>query len=357
MKQNKWLLFVMLFALLLSACAPQVATQAAPVEESKPQKIIKVCQVVSEGGVNDKSFNQMGWEGTQKAIKELGNVEANYIVTKQSSDYEANTAACVQEGADLIITTGFRSAPAALASADANPKNLYAIIDSSGKQKPNVLGNTTAMDESCFLAGYLSAAMSKTGKVGTYVGQLFPATQLFVDGFYMGIKYYNQEKGKNVQLFGYDPAKPEDVAQIGNFQDQDAGKNLTLSFLDEGIDIILPVAGSVSIGTASALVQRGEGCMIGVDRDWYVANPEYADQILASVVKRVDVFTYTAIKQVLEGKFAGGTDLVGTLSNGGTSLAYGFGRCGKDITPELKAEIDALAAKIAKGEIATQPKK
>lgn len=351
MKHKKYIVLVVLFGLLLASCAPA----AAPAEEAAPEETpMKVCQVVSEGGVNDKSFNQMGWEGTLRAVDEF-NVEASYLVTKQSSDYEANTAACVTEGSDLIITTGFRSAPAALASADGNPDQLYAIIDNTGEEKPNVLGNTTAMDQTCFLAGYLSAAVTETGRVGTYVGQLFPATQAFVDGFYMGIQYYNEENGTDVELVGYDPAKKDEVAQIGNFQDQDAGKNLTLSFLDEGIDIILPVAGSVSIGTASALVERNDGCMIGVDRDWYVSNPEYADFILSSAVKRIDVFTYEAIKSVLNGEFAGGTDFVGTLENGGTALAYGYGRCGERVTEELMVKIDSLAEMIVAGEIETVP--
>lgn len=356
MKNRQILLIILIIGLLISACT----SSAQPAKETNitnateaPTKPFKVCQVVAEGGVSDKSFNQMGWEGTQKAAKDFG-IEASYLVTKQNSDYEANTAACIAEGADLVITTGFRSAPAALASADGNPQQKYAIIDNTGEGKPNVLGNTTRMDQTCFLAGYLSAAMSKTGKVGTFVGQLAPATQAFVDGFYMGIKYYNESKGANVQLIGYDPEKKEETAQIGNFQDQDAGKNLTLSFMDEGVDIILPVAGSVSIGTASALVERGEGCMIGVDRDWFVSNPEYADHILASVVKRVDVFSYEAIKQVLDGTFKGG-DYVGTLENGGTNLAYGGAKCAVDVTPELKAEIDELAKKVISGELKTIP--
>ena len=279
MKFRNLVLLTLVLTLVLSACAPKpdVSVEEADVEEAavveeeaavveEEAVPLKICQVVSEGGVNDKSFNQMGWEGTLRAVEDFG-VKAQYLVTKQSSDYAANVAACVTEGSDLIISTGFRAAPATLESAEGNPDQKYAIIDSSSTGIPNVLGNETAMDQTTFLAGYLSAAMTKTGRVGTYVGQLFPATQAFVDGYYMGVMYYNEVKGTNVELVGYDPAKKEEVAQIGNFQDQDAGKNLTLSFLDEGIDIILPVAGSVSIGTASALVERDNGCMIGVDRE------------------------------------------------------------------------------------------
>ena len=88
--------------------------------------------------------------------------------------------------------------------------------------------------------------------------------------------------------------------------------------------------------------------------NWAISNPEYADYILASVVKRVDVFSYTAIEELINGTFEGGIDMVGTLENKGTALAYG-GRCAEGISDELKAEIEVLTQKIISGEIATVP--
>ena len=59
----------------------------------------------------------------------------------------------------------------------------------------NVLGNASKIDQATFLAGYLSAGMTTTGKVGTYVGILFPATQAFMDGYAMGVAKYNEVHG------------------------------------------------------------------------------------------------------------------------------------------------------------------
>jgi basic membrane protein A len=211
------------------------------------------------------------------------------------------------------------------------------------------------MDESDFLAGYLSAGMTKTGKLGTYVGILFPATQIFMDGYYLGMMEYNKVHGTNVQLIGFDPKKPAECKQVGNFSDQDAGKTIAQSYLQEGVDILLPVAGSVSIGSVAAFKEADQGCMIGVDKDWTQSNPAVADYILASVMKRIDVFVFNAIKAVVDGNFKGGTDFVATLENGGTSLAYGGPKCASGIPAALKAEIEALIPKIVSGEIKTLP--
>ncbi len=353
-KMSLVLTVVMLAALFLVACKPAApAATAAPAAAEKPK--VKVCQVLDTGGIDDKSFNQMAWIGTQKAMTDFG-VSGKYLESKQQSDYESNIEACRADGSDLILTVGFLLGDATVAAAKANPTQKYAIIDSSSsKDTPNLLGNSTAMNESCFLAGYLSAGMTKTGKIGTYVGILFPATQIFMDGYYLGMMEYNKVHGTNVQLIGFDPKKPTECKQVGNFTDQDAGKSIAQSYMQEGVDIILPVAGSVSIGTVAAFKEANQGCMIAVDQDWTISNPPMADYVLASVVKRIDVFVYNSIKAVVDGTFAGGTDFVGNLKNSGTSLAYGGPKCASGIPAALKAEIEALIPKIVSGEIKTLP--
>jgi basic membrane protein A len=344
-KMSLVLTVVMLAALFLVACKP-----AAPAA-----KVLKVCQVLDTGGVDDKSFNQMAWEGTQKAMKELG-VQGKYLESKQQSDYESNLEACRADGSDLIISVGFLLGDATAAAAKANPTQKYAIVDSgSSPETPNLLGNSTAMDESDFLAGYLSAGMTKTGKLGTYVGILFPATQIFMDGYYLGMMEYNKVHGTNVQLIGFDPKKPTECKQVGNFSDQDAGKSIAQSYLQEGVDILLPVAGSVSIGSVAAFKEADKGCMIGVDKDWTQSNPAVADYILVSVMKRIDVFVFNAIKAVQDGTFKGGVDFVANLKNGGTALAYGGPKCAGGIPAELKAEVEALIPKIISGELKSLP--
>ena len=337
---------LVLASLVLAACQP-----AAPAEEPAEAKM-KACQVTDTGGIDDKSFNATAWLGMQNAEKDFG-VEIQYLESQQQSDYEVNLNTFVEAGCDLIVPVGFLLADATSAAADANPDQKFAIVDVDYLGQPNVLGNATKIDQATFLAGYLAAGMTKTGKVGTYVGILFPATQAFMDGYAMGVAKYNEVHGTNVEVLGWDMVEQKGL-EVGNFESLDDGRALGEQLLDEGADIIMPVAGPVGLGTLAVLQERGTGLLIGVDNDWSVANPDRADFILASALKKIDVFVYEAIQEVVEGTFAGGTAYILTLENGGTGLSYGTA-WESQVPAELKAEIEGLIPGIISGEIPTMP--
>lgn len=300
---------LVLASMALAACQPA----AAPAEEPAAPKI-KACQVTDTGGIDDKSFNATAWLGMQNAEKDLG-VEVQYLESQQQSDYEVNLNTFVEANCDIIVPVGFLLADATSAAADTNPDQKFAIVDVDYLGQPNVLGNATKIDQATFLAGYLAAGMTKTGKVATYVGILFPATQAFMDGYAMGVAKYNEVHGTAVEVLGWNMETQQGL-EVGNFESLDDGRALGEQLLDEGADIIMPVAGPVGLGTLAVLQERGTGLLVGVDNDWSVANPDKADFILASALKKIDVFVYEAVKEVVDGTFKGGTPYLLTLENG-----------------------------------------
>jgi len=128
---------------------------------------------------------------------------------------------------------------------------------------PNVLGLTFATDEAAFLAGYLAAGMTKTGKVGAFGGIKIPTVTIFMKGMEAGVKYYNQQHGTSVELLGWETAADEGLF-TGNFESTDDGRRFAESLMDEGADIIMPVAGPVGLGSAAACQERGT-MLIGRD--------------------------------------------------------------------------------------------
>ena len=170
-----------------------------------------------------------------------------------------------------------------------------------------------AVDQAGFLAGYVAASLTKTGKVGTYGGINFPPVTDIMDGFTLGVAYYNQKNGTKVAVLGWDVGK-HDGLFIGNFASIDDGRQMGQMLLDKGVDIILPVAGNAGLGTAAVIRDRGGAYLIGVDRDWAVSYPEYAGIVLTSIEKRLDVSVVSAVQSIVEGTFTGGTHL-GTLEN------------------------------------------
>ena len=122
--------------------------------------------------------------------------------------------------------------------------------------------------QASFLAGYLAAGVSKTGVVATFGGGNQPPVTLFMDGFVDGVAKYNEVHGTAVRALGWDKAK-QDGAFTGDFEDINKGKALAEGFIDQGADVILPVAGQVGEGAASAALERGGVSVIWVDSDGY----------------------------------------------------------------------------------------
>ena len=331
-------------AFVLVACAP-----AAPEEPEAPA--IKACQVTDTGGIDDKSFNATAWKGVEDAVAEF-NVEGKFLESQQQSDYEKNLNAFIEEGCDLIIPVGFLLADATVAAAEANPDMLFSIIDVGWLEAPNIQGQAFQTDAPAFMAGYLAAGVSKTGKLGTFGGIQIPTVTIFMDGFALGAAHYNEIHGTSVEVLGWDFGTQTGLF-TNNFESLEDGRLMAEQLMDEGVDIIMPVAGPVGLGTAAAVQERGDAYIVGVDNDWAVVNEAYADITLTSVMKFMDVTTFNAIKSVVDGTFEAGV-IMGTLENGGVGLADYHELAGM-VSADLQAEIDGLAAQIIAGEIATSP--
>jgi basic membrane protein A len=308
--------------------------------------------VTDVGGINDKSFNATAWKGLEDAQTKLG-VKAQYLQSTQQTDYEKNLQAYMDQGCDLIVTVGFLLGDATKAAAEANPKQNFAIVDYAYDPViPNVDALTFATDQAAFLAGYLAAGVSKTGKVGTFGGLQIPTVTIFEDGFYMGVQQYNKDNNKNVQVLGWDPVKKTGLF-AGGFNDQTQGKTIAQNLMQEGADIIMPVAGSVGLGAAAAIKDSGKGYVIGVDTDWTVSASEYASITLTSVEKVIDVAVFDAMKSVVDGNFKGGF-YVGTLENNGVRISP-FHDLDSVVPADLKTKLDSLKADIIAGKVKTTP--
>jgi basic membrane protein A len=340
---------LVLASMLLSACAPAAAP--APAGEKK----VKVCQITDTGGIDDKSFNETAWKGVQKAVAELG-VEGKYLESQEVADYEKNLNAFIEEKCDLIIPVGFFLADATAAAAAANPDQKFSIVDVSYDPPiANIQPQSFNTDEAAFLAGYVAAGVTKTGKIGTYGGFPIPTVTIFMDGLARGVAAYNEKHGTAVEVLGWDPANPDAGLFSSSFDDQTKGKELGISLMDEGADIIMPVAGPVGLGTAAAALERGNTYIIGVDSDWYLVNPTYASITLTSVMKLMDATVFGSVKSVIDGTFKGGEEpIVGTLENTGVGLAP-FHDLDSLVSAELKAEVEALKPEIIAGNVVTGP--
>lgn len=332
-------LFVLALVMALAAASAGSAALAAGK--------LRVGMVTDMGGIDDKSFNATSWQGVARAIKELG-IEGRFLESQQQSDYPKNLQEFISQKYEMVVTVGFMLADATADFARRNPNTKFAIVDYAyDKPMSNVLGLVFATDEAAFLAGYLAAGMTKTGVIGTFGGIAIPTVTIFMDGLEAGIKYYNQVHKTNVRLLGWN-AKTQKGLFVGNFESTDDGRRMAESLFDEGADIVMPVAGPVGLGAAAAAKARKK-MVIGVDTDWYVSAPEFKEVFLTSVVKKMDVAVFEAIKSVQQGTFKGGV-YTGTLANGGVDIAPAHDYA-KQVPSWLTQELEQVRQRIIKGEI------
>ena len=357
-KQLQRVIAGLLFAsVVLAACSP--ATQAVPTATTAPTAAPtavvekkKVCEVTDTGGVDDKGFNQTAHDGILQAQKTLG-WDGAVLESQQQTDYEKNINEFLQSKCDLIVTVGFLLGDATSAAAKAHPDQKFEILDYAYDPViDNVWAQVYSTDQGGFLAGYVAASVTKTGRVATFGGINIPPVTDFMDGFVLGVTYYNEKNGTKVVVDGWDVAA-HDGTFVGNFQSTDDGRRTAEAQMDQGADVIFPVAGPVGLGAAAAIKERGNVWMIGVDTDQSVSAPDFAGIILTSVLKRLDVTVLDAVKAIDAGTFKGGTH-VSDLKNDGVGLAD-FHDHASVVSDKVKADLATIKAGIIAGTIKTKP--
>lgn len=340
--------------LTLAACKPRGPNCASP-------DVFCVGFVTDTGGIDDDSFNETQWNGIQRAAEDF-NIHARFIQSDEATQYEPNLTELASQGYDLIVASGFFLGADTAKVASLYPDTMFTIFDyaypdpslaegTPGREEciPNVMGQVFKTDQAAFLAGYLAAGMTRTGKIGYFGGAKIPTVTIFGVGFQAGMEYYNQVHGTNVELIGWDSATGEGLF-TNDFVDLTKGAEMGQSLFDQGADIFIPVGGLIGSPVFATARERG-GYGIWVDTDGYVSlGEDVHDVILTSVMKNMDASNYAVVKAALEGNFRGCTNYVGDLANGGVGIAP-YHDLADAVPDELEAEIEALKAQIISGEI------
>lgn len=323
----------------------------------------KACMVSDSGGFDDKSFNQTSYAGLTKAKDELG-IQIGQVESADAKDFATNIQTMIDQKCNVIVTVGFLLSDATVAAAKANPEIKFAIVDdnpasAAGLKNFKPLVFNTA--ESSFMAGYVAASQTKSGKVGTFGGMKIPTVTIFMDGFAQGVEYYNKQKGKDVQVLGWDAAKQDGqfVPEPNPFDNIAGGKTTATNLVSQGADILFPVAGPAGQGALQvAQSSNGQVNTIWVDTDGCVSAANFCKSILTSVAKSMDVAVFDTIKAAQDGSFSS-DPYVGTLKNGGTAIAP-FHEFDGAVSAETKSELEKIKADIESGAIkitsASQPK-
>ncbi len=342
-------------SLTLAGCGDRGTTEADPGANESPTATtpaesnpdFKACMVSDSGGFDDKSFNQTSHDGMENAKSNLG-IQTGEVESQSDSEYADNIDALVQQNCNQITTVGFLLGDATEAAAKKHSDVDFAIVD-YGYEKPsdNLKGLNFNTAEPSFLAGYLAAGMSETGIVGTFGGLPIPTVTIFMTGYAQGVEQFNKDNGANVKVVGWNP-KSGKGSFTEDFEDKTKGQTIGENMIQQGADVIFPVAGPAGLGGLQA-AQDNDAFGIWVDTDGCESAAEYCDVLLTSVVKGMDVAVEQAIKDSVDENFSS-EPFVGTLENGGVGIAP-YHDLDSEIPQELKDRIEELKQQIIDGEI------
>jgi basic membrane protein A len=306
-----------------TATVPPIPTGSA---DGKGKSVGLLYDVTGRG---DKSFNDAAAAALDKAKTDFGVTGQESTPTAaDGSDRPERIKSFVGNNA-LIVANGFLWGDAVTASATQNPNQQYAIIDSvvadaSGKPLPNVRSMVFGANQGSFLVGAAAACASKSGKIGFIGGVNIALIKAFEVGFTAGVKQVNPKATVEVKYI----SEPPDVT---GFNDPAKGKAIAKAMYDSGIDVVYAAAGGSGKGMLDAVTETGkkpgEVYAIGVDSDQYLtASPQQQPYVLTSALKRVDVATYEAIADQLNGKLTGEIKTYDLSNNG-----VGYSVSNKDI--------------------------
>ncbi len=291
-------------------------------------KSFKIGMVTDLGNIDDKSFNQLTWEGIQQADKTYGTT-SKYLKPNSADqvDLQKEITNLYDAGFHFIVTPGYKFATTIYTVQDQYADAKFVILDampssSDGTQK--VGNNTVAVlfkeNEAGFLAGVAAALQLKEGSAGFIGGMETDVIQHFNWGYQQGIKYANEKYGTKITM------NPSDFIYQGTFSDVAAGQQISAQMYDRGVKVIFSAAGGVGAGVikeARERAERGEQVwVIGVDSDQYDEGI-YKDNlsvILTSALKNVGVATFNIIGDEVNGTFPGGQTLEFGVQNEGVGL-------------------------------------
>jgi len=309
-------------ATILMAAVPALAADIDP------------AVVFDMGGKFDKSFNEGVYNGVEKFKKETGIAYKEFEVTNETQREQA-LRRMAQRGSNVVISVGFAQAEPLKKVAAEFPKTKFTIIDGV-VELPNVQSVLFKEHEGSFLVGVLAGLASKTGKVGFVGGMDIPLIRKFACGYEQGVKYARKDAELFQNMTGTTPAA---------WNDPTKGAELAKSQFDRGADIVYAAAGATGLGVLQAAKDKGK-LSIGVDSN---QNHLHPGSVLTSMLKRVDVAAYNALKSGKDDTWKSGIQNLG-LAEGGVDWALDDNNA-KLVTPAMKDAVEKAKADIISGKI------
>jgi basic membrane protein A and related proteins len=290
-----------------------------------PGKGMAIGVVFDVGGLGDRGFNDLAYQGMKEANTTLG-TNFYYEVLSSTSDTVPDMEALIAKHVNLLVGVGYDFDSAMVNESAKYPNQNFAQVDGDIYNVTNVVAIKFQEHVGSAIVAALSVAMTKTDKIAFLGGVATGIIYKFWNGWKFGAEWASNYLHKNVTLL-----KTYDSTDFSvGFSDLKGGQANTQSFISQGADIVYMVAGGTGIGGFNAIgaydQQQGWGWSttappvwaIGVDanQDYYGTYQSYVQHstnastyqapsfVLTSEIKKVDVGVFNVMKSVVYGNYS-----------------------------------------------------
>jgi len=291
--------------------------------------------LVLPGPVTDGTFNSAAHDGIQKAQKKYS-IEVSIRENTEFAQIQDALLSYAREGYDVIIGHGFQFAEPAKEIHAQFPKTWFIVNTAQVAGAPNLASFDNRWGHAGYLAGAVAASVSKSGIIGHVGGIPVPVIQDYNKGFEMGAKRIRPE----MRVLS---------AYVGSFTDVAKGKEITLSLIEQGADVVTSTGNENVVGTIQAAREK-RVLAIGTAFDSHGAAP---DTIVTTALINMDVNIDEAIGRIVNKTIEPRAYVLG-LSEGGIGLAP-FRNFESRISAERQAEIARILDDMRGGRIAGLP--
>jgi basic membrane lipoprotein Med (substrate-binding protein (PBP1-ABC) superfamily) len=292
--------------------------------------------LLTPGSIADGGWNAGAWEGLQAIRDQLG-AEVRQVETRTPSEFEEGFRDFAQRGFQLVFGHGFEYQEAAAKVGAGFPNTIF-ITTSGNTVRPNVAPMVFELEQATYLAGFLGARISQTGKLGLVGGIDLPSIRSTFVAFRAGALAARPDAGVR-EVF------------IGNFDDTAAAREAALALLEEGADVLMHQANDAGRGVFRAVSDRAAaGARVfafGTNRD---QNGMAPDVVLASATLDIPAAFLEVARRVRDGRFQPEPVRLG-MREGIVALVPNPGLASQ-IPPAVNAELAELERKIRSGELA-----
>lgn len=288
------------------------------------------------GSDSDRAFIDAARAGLEKAEREFG-VKVQEHRMMGSENITATIKNVADSGASPIIAVGYQNVMPVLNLAERYPNTKFTVVDGL---VPPLFSNVQSVifkdHEGAFLVGMIAGRVSTSGHIGFIGGMDVPLIRNFNKGYIQGARYANPDIQVDVDMVGNDPSA---------WSNPEAAHALALKQFKAGADVIFGAAGGSGLGVLKAADETGNYA-IGVDTN---QNGLFPGHVLTSLVKRVDIAVYDALKTSHAKGWSPGIKYLGIKEG---ALDYAVDQNNKNlISEQLIEEVATAKERIINGTI------